>query len=33
VKSDGEAGACEAMTQVFALLGKRWSGLIIVTLL
>jgi DNA-binding HxlR family transcriptional regulator len=33
VKSEGEAGACEAMTQVFALLGKRWSGLIIVTLL
>jgi len=26
-------GACEAMTQVFSLLGKRWSGLIIVTLL
>lgn len=31
--SDRESGACEAMTQVFALLGKRWSGLIIVTLL
>lgn len=26
-------GACEAITQVFSLLGKRWSGLIIVTLL
>jgi len=33
VKSDQEAGACEAITQVFTLLGKRWSGLIIVTLL
>lgn len=26
-------GACDAITQVFAILGKRWSGLIIVTLL
>lgn len=26
-------GACEAITRVFAILGKRWSGLIIVTLL
>jgi DNA-binding HxlR family transcriptional regulator len=26
-------GACEAINQVFSLLGKRWSGLIIVTLL
>ncbi len=37
MKSEGEAGdqagACEAMTQVFSLLGKRWSGLIIATLL
>jgi DNA-binding HxlR family transcriptional regulator len=33
VKSDHEPGACQAITQVFALLGKRWSGLIIVTLL
>lgn len=31
--SDHREGACEAITQVFALLGKRWSGLIIVTLL
>ena len=28
-----EGGACQAITQVFALLGKRWTGLIIVTLL
>jgi DNA-binding HxlR family transcriptional regulator len=28
-----EGGACRAITQVFALLGKRWTGLIIVTLL
>jgi len=27
------SGACDAITRVFALLGKRWSGLIIVTLL
>jgi DNA-binding HxlR family transcriptional regulator len=26
-------GACQAITLVFALLGKRWSGLILVTLL
>lgn len=26
-------GACDAITRVFAILGKRWSGLIIVTLL
>jgi DNA-binding HxlR family transcriptional regulator len=31
--SDPEGGACEAITQVFALLGKRWNGLIIMTLL
>src|ERR1700722_4871597 len=30
---DADGGACEAITQVFALLGKRWSGLIVVTLL
>ena len=30
---DHEAGACQAITHVFALLGKRWTGLIIVTLL
>jgi DNA-binding HxlR family transcriptional regulator len=30
---DHRQGACEAITQVFGLLGKRWSGLIIVTLL
>jgi DNA-binding HxlR family transcriptional regulator len=28
-----EGGACQAITHVFALLGKRWTGLIIVTLL
>jgi DNA-binding HxlR family transcriptional regulator len=28
-----QAGACEAITHVFTLLGKRWSGIIIVTLL
>ena len=28
-----EVGACQAITHVFALLGKRWTGLIIVTLL
>lgn len=28
-----ERGLCEAITQVFGLLGKRWNGLIIVTLL
>ena len=34
MKSDHEEeGAGETMTQVFALLGKRWNGLIIVTLL
>jgi DNA-binding HxlR family transcriptional regulator len=26
-------GACQAITHVFALLGKRWTGLIVVTLL
>jgi DNA-binding HxlR family transcriptional regulator len=31
--SDPEGGACAAITQVFALLGKRWNGLIIMTLL
>jgi DNA-binding HxlR family transcriptional regulator len=30
---DLREGACEAITQVFGLLGKRWSGLIIVNLL
>ena len=30
---DHEEGACQAITHVFALLGKRWTGLIIVTLL
>jgi len=33
VTPDHEEGACGAITQVFAFLGKRWSGLIIVTLL
>jgi DNA-binding HxlR family transcriptional regulator len=33
VKSVGDDGACGAITQVFALLGKRWNGLIIATLL
>jgi DNA-binding HxlR family transcriptional regulator len=33
MQSDQREGACEAITQVFGLLGKRWSGLIIVTLL
>jgi DNA-binding HxlR family transcriptional regulator len=28
-----EEGGCEALTAVFALLGKRWSGLIVGTLL
>jgi DNA-binding HxlR family transcriptional regulator len=28
-----EEGPCDAITEVFALLGKRWSGLIIVALL
>ncbi len=32
-RCDEGHGACEAIVQVFALLGKRWSGLIIVTLL
>ena len=30
---NGPQGVCDAMTHVFALLGKRWSGLIIATLL
>jgi DNA-binding HxlR family transcriptional regulator len=30
---DHKEGACQAITHVFALLGKRWTGLIIVTLL
>jgi DNA-binding HxlR family transcriptional regulator len=30
---DDEEGVCGAITQVFSLLGKRWSGLIIATLL
>lgn len=33
VQDETERGACEAITRVFALLGKRWSGLILVTLL
>jgi DNA-binding HxlR family transcriptional regulator len=33
VDQAGGGGACQAITQVFALLGKRWTGLIIVTLL
>jgi len=33
VSADHREGAREAITQVFGLLGKRWSGLIIVTLL
>jgi len=33
MEPEEQAGACDAMTQVFALLGKRWSGLIIVALL
>lgn len=31
--AEPQEGVCEAITQVFALLGKRWNGLIIVTLL
>lgn len=31
--ADHREGACEAITKVFGLLGKRWSGLIVVTLL
>jgi DNA-binding HxlR family transcriptional regulator len=30
---EGDAVSCHALTSVFALLGKRWSGLIIGTLL
>lgn len=33
VQEETERGACEAITRVFALLGKRWIGLIIVSLL
>lgn len=33
VQGGTERGACEAITRVFTLLGKRWSGLIIVSLL
>jgi DNA-binding HxlR family transcriptional regulator len=33
VDHEHPGGACRAITQVFALLGKRWTGLIIVTLL
>jgi DNA-binding HxlR family transcriptional regulator len=33
VEVAGGGGACSAITQVFELLGKRWSGLIIATLL
>jgi DNA-binding HxlR family transcriptional regulator len=32
METEGE-GPCDAITEVFALLGKRWSGLIIVALL
>jgi DNA-binding HxlR family transcriptional regulator len=33
VADHAEGGACGAITQVFELLGKRWTGLIVVTLL
>jgi DNA-binding HxlR family transcriptional regulator len=33
VPAEHEEGVCEAITQVFAVLGKRWNGLIIATLL
>ena len=33
VRVEQQEGVCEAMSQVFALLGKRWSGLIVATLL
>lgn len=33
MREETERGACRAITHVFALLGKRWSGLIIVSLL
>lgn len=33
VASTAESGVCEALRGVFGLLGKRWNGLIIVTLL
>jgi DNA-binding HxlR family transcriptional regulator len=33
VTPEQQEGACRTMTQVFSLLGKRWSGLIVVTLL
>jgi DNA-binding HxlR family transcriptional regulator len=33
VVGGGGGGTCSAITQVFELLGKRWSGLIIATLL
>ncbi len=33
VAGEHGGGACEAMTEVFALLGKRWSGLIVAILI
>jgi DNA-binding HxlR family transcriptional regulator len=33
MSADHGEGACRPITQVFTLLGKRWTGLIIVTLL
>lgn len=33
MQETGDRGVCEAITRVFALLGKRWNGLIIVSLL
>ncbi len=33
MEENAERGVCEAITRVFGLLGKRWNGLIIVTLL
>jgi DNA-binding HxlR family transcriptional regulator len=32
-QDNGDRGVCEAITRAFVLLGKRWNGLIIVTLL
>jgi DNA-binding HxlR family transcriptional regulator len=33
MSTEHREGACGAITQVFALLGKRWNGLIVVALL
>jgi DNA-binding HxlR family transcriptional regulator len=33
MEAQEQSAPCDAMTHVFALLGKRWSGLIIVALL